>query len=85
MRYAMFDLEVTVALRDLPLSSEDGGAAILVRRKSVPVAFWMQATNGEGCITATALAQKIAAEAGARIIAEAIREELAAPAGCAAR
>ena len=84
MRYAMFDVEVTVPLRDLPLSSEDGGAAILVRRKSVPVAFWMQATNGEGCITATALAQKIAADAGARIIAEAIREELAAPAGCAA-
>ena len=72
MRYAMFDLEVTVALRDLPLSSEDGGAAILVRRKGVPVAFWMQATNGEGRITATALAQQIAAECG--VVVEALSD-----------
>jgi glycosyltransferase involved in cell wall biosynthesis len=76
MRYAMFDIEVTQPICDLVLSSADAGAAILVRRKGVPIGFWMQERNGALSVPASQLAERIAAEAGVRIVAEALREEM---------
>ena len=79
MGYPFFDIEVTVPLRDLPLSSGDTGVAVLVRRKGVPIAFWLQEANGVQRIPAQELARRIGSEAGEKIIAETIREEMASP------
>jgi GT2 family glycosyltransferase len=77
MGYAMFDVEVTQPLADLELEASDSGAAVLARRKGVPIAFWFEERNGRSSIPASVLGQRIAAEAGLRIIAEALREEIA--------
>jgi GT2 family glycosyltransferase len=77
MGYAMFDIEVTKPLADLPLTSSDKGAAILVRRKGVPIAFWIQERNGDAGVPASVLGHRIAADAGLRIVSEALREEMA--------
>jgi GT2 family glycosyltransferase len=79
MRYAIFDVEVTHPLSDLVLSPADAGAAILVRRKGVPIGFWMQQSNGAGQLSRDDLLRRIGAELGARIVAEAIREEMTMP------
>ena len=77
MRYQMFDVEVTEPITDLALSTEDTGAAILIRRKGVPIGFWIQPSNGATSIAAEELQRKIVSEAGDRIIAAAIRDEIA--------
>src|SRR6187455_2039181 len=76
MRYAIFDIDVTRPFSDLLLSPADAGAAILVRRKGVPIGFWMQEANGATRLPADDLKQKIGAELGGRIVAETIREEM---------
>ena len=76
MGYAMFDVEVTLPLADLPLASSDRGAAILVRRKGVPIAFWIEERDGNSSVPASVLGHRIAAEAGLRIISETLREEM---------
>ena len=58
MRYAMFDIEVTHPISELPLSPADTGAAILVRRKGVPIGFWMQEANGARRLSADDLDAK---------------------------
>ena len=76
MRYPLFDIEMTRPLSDLPLSTGDTGAAILVRRKGMPIAFWLQEVDGIARIPTKELARRIGSEAGEKIIAEAIREEM---------
>lgn len=76
MRYPIFDIEITRRISDLPLSPGDVGVAILVRRKGVPIGFWMQEANGAERLSADDLAQRIVAEAGEKIVAEAIQEEI---------
>ena len=75
VRYPLFDIEVTGPMVDLPLSPGDAGAAVLIRRKGIPIGFWMQAASSNGCVSAGELAQRIGAHAGEKIVAEAIREE----------
>ena len=76
MRYPLFDIELTRPLSDLPLSAGDAGVAILVRRKGIPIAFWLQEVNGIERIPAEELARKISSEAGEKIVVEAIRDEM---------
>jgi glycosyltransferase involved in cell wall biosynthesis len=76
MRYPLFDIEVTSPISDLTLSPEDTGVAVLVRRKGVPIGFWIDEVNGERRVPACDLARRIAMEAGKKIIAEAIHEEM---------
>src|SRR5262252_1019907 len=76
MRYPLFDIEVTGPISDLLLSPGDAGVAILVRRKGVPIGFWMQETNGTQRVLAEELARRIGAEAGEKIVAETIHEEM---------
>jgi glycosyltransferase involved in cell wall biosynthesis len=59
------------------LSPADAGAGVLVRRKGVPIGFWIQETNGAGFLSADEIALRIATEMGDQIIAAVIREELA--------
>jgi len=79
VRYAVFDIEVTQPIAALPLSPADAGVAVLIRRKGVPVGFWMQPTTGSRDVSAAEVAQRISGEAGQKIVAEAIREEMADP------
>jgi glycosyltransferase involved in cell wall biosynthesis len=72
----MFEIELTAPLADLSLSAADTGASILVRRKGVPIGFWMQEADGSRRIPVADLTQRIGSEMGARILAEAIRDEL---------
>ena len=76
MGYALFDIEVTQPLPDLPLGPADSGAAITLRRKGVPIAFWMQERTGSGVVKAGEVAERAAAEAASRILREALLEEL---------
>jgi glycosyltransferase involved in cell wall biosynthesis len=76
MGYPIFDVEVTNSLADLPLGPSDEGAAILVRRKGVPIAFWIQERTGN-TVQAEALKQRIATEAGLLMVSETVREEMA--------
>jgi glycosyltransferase involved in cell wall biosynthesis len=75
VRYSQFDIEITRPLDDLILAPGDAGAAILVRRKGAPIAFWLHEASTER-ITAGELARKISAEAADKILAAAILEEL---------
>jgi glycosyltransferase involved in cell wall biosynthesis len=79
VRYSQFDIEVTCPLDDLILAPGDGGAAILVRRKGAPIAFWMQEANGSERFSADEIARRISAEAADKILAAAILEELRPP------
>src|ERR1700761_5750199 len=76
MRYALIQIEVTEPLGNLTLTSTDDGLGVLVRRKGVPIGFWMQPAEDVASMSTGALAQRIVADAGARMVAEAIREEL---------
>ena len=51
----------------------------MVRRKGVPIAFWLQEMNGIQRMSAGELTRRIGAEAGEKIVAETIREEMAPP------
>jgi glycosyltransferase involved in cell wall biosynthesis len=73
-RYQLFDIDVTGLTGDLPLSPGDAGAAVLIRRKGIPVGFWMQEATGS--VAAAQVAQRIVEHAGEQIVAEAIREEM---------
>jgi GT2 family glycosyltransferase len=76
MRYQLFDLDVSRPFTDLMLQRGDAGAAILVRRRGAPIGFWLQHPSDDGLITKQDLAQRVGKEVGAKILAEAIREEL---------
>jgi glycosyltransferase involved in cell wall biosynthesis len=76
VRHSIFDIEVTRPLKDLLLSSPDAVVAILVRRKDVPIGFWLQESNGSGRVSAEELAGRIGEKASGKIVAEAIREEI---------
>jgi glycosyltransferase involved in cell wall biosynthesis len=76
VRYPIFDIEVTLPITDLALSPGDTGVAILVRRKGVPIGFWMQEASGARGLPAGDLARRIGELAGEKIVAEAIRAEM---------
>jgi glycosyltransferase involved in cell wall biosynthesis len=78
-RYSLFDVDVTHLPGDLPLSPGDAGAAVLIRRKGVPIGFWMQEATGSRCVSAGEVAKRIGGHAGEKIVAEAIREEMSSP------
>ena len=79
MRYPLVDIEVTRPISDLWLSAQETGVAILVRRKGVPIAFWLQEVNGVQHIPAEELARRIGSEVGEKIVGETIREEMTLP------
>ena len=64
MRYPIFDIEVTHPMSHFPLSPADAGAAILVRRKGVPIGFWMLEANGARRLSADDLEQTNRRRAG---------------------
>ena len=79
MSYTIFDIEITEPLCDLHAAGDDEGVAILLRRKGVPIAFWMEELGSRPAFRSDALADEIARRAGEEILAEAIREELGRP------
>jgi glycosyltransferase involved in cell wall biosynthesis len=79
VRYSMFDVDLAQPQKDLHLSPGDAGFAILVRRNGVPLEFLMQEANGVEQVCADELYRLIADNAGEKIIAESIREEMTPP------
>jgi glycosyltransferase involved in cell wall biosynthesis len=73
-RYQLFDIEATDPVLGLTVSPTDTGAAVLVRRRGIPVGFWMQPVAGPDDLSATAVAKRIAGHAGEKIAAEEHRE-----------
>jgi glycosyltransferase involved in cell wall biosynthesis len=72
----MFDIDVARGIADVTLAPGDAGAAVLARRNGVPVAFWLEGANGRQTLPAAEVAQRILAEAGPKIVAECLREEI---------
>jgi glycosyltransferase involved in cell wall biosynthesis len=76
VRYALVDIEVTHPIGGLSLAAGEVGAAVLVRRKGIPIGFWLQEAGGARSISADELTRRIETEAGETIVAQTIREEL---------
>ena len=79
MRYLLLEVEVTRPLQDIVLPADTAGIAVLLRRKDIPIGFWLERTTDVPRIDADALSQKIAREAGAKVLEEEIREEIETP------
>ena len=73
----MFEIEVTKPLPRLSLNEGQTGLAIVIRRKGRPVGFWLDAPAGKRILQPAELGQRIIAEAGQALLAEAMREEVA--------
>jgi GT2 family glycosyltransferase len=75
----MFEIEVTKPLPRLSLNEGETGLAIIMRRKGRPVGFWLDSPAGKRILRPAEIGQRIIAEAGQALLAEAIREEVAPP------
>ena len=76
MSCAMFEIEVTKSLPRLSLNEGQTGLAITLRRKGKPVGFWLDAPAAKRVLQPAEIGQRIIAEAGQALLAEAIREEM---------
>lgn len=79
MPYALADIETTEPLPTLTLSGQETGVAVLLRRKGRPVGFWMEALPPGTTLAPGALAPRVSAHAGEKLLGERIREEMAPP------
>ncbi len=79
MPYSIADIEVTQPLPTLSIAEGETGVAVLLRRRDVPVGFWMEALPAGTTLTPGALARRIHEHAGEKLLHESIREELPAP------
>ena len=79
MSCAMFEIEVTKPLPRLSLNEGQTGLAIIMRRNGRPVGFWLDSPAGKRILQPAEISQRIIAEAGQVLLAEAIREEMAPP------
>lgn len=76
MPYPIVDIEVTQPLPTLTISEEDTGIALVVRRKDKAVGFIMEPLPPKSVLSPDDLAKIIEREVGAKLLQEAIREEL---------
>ncbi|MEG4914626.1 MULTISPECIES: glycosyltransferase [unclassified Microcoleus] len=76
MPYPIIDIEVTQPLPTLTISEEDTGIALVVRRKDKAVGLIMQPLPPKSVLSPEDLAKMIEREVGAKLLQEAIREEL---------
>jgi GT2 family glycosyltransferase len=76
MSYRICDIEVTAPLPAIALEERETGMAVLVRRCGRPIWFWMEALPRGERIEPDALARRISARAGAKLLETSIREEL---------
>lgn len=76
MPYPIIDIEVTQPLPTLTISEEDTGIALVVRRKDKAVGLIMQPLPPKSVLSPEDLAKMIEREVGAKLLQEAIIEEL---------
>lgn len=76
MEYLIVNIEITEPLPVITLEAEEAGVAVLVRRKGVPVCFWMEALPKHAVLGAQDLAYRISEKAGEKLLSESIREAL---------
>lgn len=77
MSYRCFDIEVSHPLPTLQFGPSDTGVAVLARLDSRPLAFWMEPLAGRQSLSSDELSRRISAKAGARLLGEKLRRELA--------
>jgi GT2 family glycosyltransferase len=80
MAYRIFDVELTEALPNLYTSEGETGIALLLRRRGRPIHFWMEVLPPNHVLTACDVLERMSEESKARVLREAVRDEL----GCAA-
>ena len=76
MRYKFSEVEITQPLTALDLTAGESGVGVLVRRNGRPIGFLMQKNGSKPVWPAEEFGAWIANELKAKIIEEAIREEL---------
>jgi GT2 family glycosyltransferase len=74
--YLLRELEITQPLPTLTLSQTDTGVALVVRRHDRAIGFLMREFAPNSTLDSDTIAQWIAAEVGAKILQESIRDEL---------
>ena len=79
MPYVMLDLDVTETLPDLVVPPDSSGYALVLRRHGRVVGFLMEPAPGGTMLPAPALAAKITAEIGAKLVELSIVEQLRGP------
>ncbi len=79
MCYLLSEIEITRPLTPLEFAAGQNGAALLVRRQGRPIGFLMLENAGKLIWLPEELSLRIAQELKAKIVEEAIRDELALP------
>lgn len=79
MPYSIFDLDVAAPLAPLTTSEDDTGAAVLVRDRGRPLAFWMESLPGGTTLSPAALARRIDRRVGERQLHARLRTEMQGP------
>jgi GT2 family glycosyltransferase len=79
MSCAIVEIEVTKPLPRVNLNKGQVGLAIIMRRKGRPVGFWLDSPAAKRIVQPAELGQRILAEAGQILLAEAMREEVESP------
>lgn len=76
MRYTILDVDILEPLPAVELGPGSAGVAVLVRRRGIPVDFWMEEIAGPRTLRPEDVAKRIAAQAGQKLLAASIRDEL---------
>lgn len=79
MSYAIIDIELTQPLPDAQLDRAQDGVALLLRLRGRPVHFSLHALPAGGRLSADEIWRLTGRDAGAAVLAGAIRDELAPP------
>ena len=77
MQYRLSEIEITRPLAPLKFGADENGAALLIRRNGRPIGFLMRENSGKRSWTAEELDHWIGDALKAKIVEEAIRDELA--------
>ena len=77
MQYRLSEIEITRPLAPLKFGAHENGAALLIRRNGRPIGFLMRENSGKRSWTAEELDHWIGDALKAKIVEEAIRDELA--------
>lgn len=75
MAYPIIEIEVTRPLPALSFSQSDTGVALLIRRKSKPIGFWLEPLADVQVLTPDDLARRIGERVSTRLLSEDIRKE----------
>lgn len=79
MQYRLAEIEITRPLQPLDFATGETGAGLLIRRNGRPIGFLMRENSSRGTWSPEKLSKWIGSALNAKIVEEAIRDELAPP------